>query len=66
MFKFLPQRHPRTMSPAQLRGHLKFMHGTWCTGIETLADLHRCHGIRHNDPDPPYDLEHTHEPLAGH
>lgn len=61
MVKFLPQPHPSAMSALMLRGHLKFLHGTWTTGIETLADLRRCHSIRHQDPDPPYDVEHEHE-----
>lgn len=61
MLRISPQPHPKRMSAAQLAGHLKFLHGTWCTGSETYESLYECHKIRHVDPDPPYDVEHTHE-----
>lgn len=47
-----------------LMHHLRFLHGTWFTGSETIESMHHCHGLRHTDPDPPYDVEHTHEPYG--
>jgi hypothetical protein len=64
MLRFVPQPHPRRMSLWMMRGHLRFLHGTHTFGSEPLADLYECHKIRHADPDPPYDVEHDHEPLG--
>lgn len=57
--------HPSRMDPASLRGHLRLLHGSYMEPSLPLAEMHRCHGVRHTDPDPPYDVPHEHGPVSG-
>lgn len=53
---------PAAMSDHALRGHLRFLHGTYTEPSLTRASMEDCHNLRHADPDPPYDIAHTHGP----
>lgn len=51
---------PGAMSDHGLRGHLRFLHGAYTEPSLGRESMDSCHRIRHRDPDPPYDVAHTH------